>query len=47
MVLLDVSGSMDFDPLRPVYNRFLVTGFSRSTQPKNKGKQDSKLEDSF
>ena len=38
MILLDVSGSMDFDPLRPVYNQYLITGYTRSTQPKNKGK---------
>jgi hypothetical protein len=37
MILLDVSGSMDFDPLRPNYDQYLVTGYSRSTQPKNKG----------
>ena len=37
MILLDVSGSMDFDPLRPNYNEYLITGYSRSTQPKNKG----------
>lgn len=36
MILLDVSGSMDFDPLRPNYNGYLVTGYSPSTQPKNK-----------
>ncbi|KAG0645420.1 hypothetical protein D0Z07_8539 [Hyphodiscus hymeniophilus] len=36
MILLDVSGSMDFDPLRPDYNGYLITGYSRSTQPKNK-----------
>ncbi|KAK9368291.1 hypothetical protein V1509DRAFT_83416 [Lipomyces kononenkoae] len=36
MILLDVSGSMDFDPARPNYNKYLITGFSRSTQPKNK-----------
>ncbi|KAK9234133.1 hypothetical protein V1525DRAFT_428682 [Lipomyces kononenkoae] len=36
MVLLDVSGSMDFDPVRPNYNKYLITGYSRSTQPKNK-----------
>ncbi|KAF2159976.1 hypothetical protein M409DRAFT_60379 [Zasmidium cellare ATCC 36951] len=36
MILLDVSGSMDFDPVRPIYNEYLVTGWSRSTQPKNK-----------
>jgi hypothetical protein len=39
MILLDVSGSMDFDPVRPNYNQYLITGYSRSTQPKNKGKQ--------
>lgn len=38
MILLDVSGSMDFDPLRPNYNQYLITGYSKSTQPKNKGK---------
>lgn len=37
MILLDVSGSMDFDPMRPNYNEYLITGYSRSTQPKNKG----------
>ncbi|KAK5167508.1 uncharacterized protein LTR77_007207 [Saxophila tyrrhenica] len=36
MILLDVSGSMDFDPQRPVYEQYLVTGFAPSTQPKNK-----------
>ncbi|KAK9481806.1 hypothetical protein V1527DRAFT_516315 [Lipomyces starkeyi] len=37
MVLLDVSGSMDFDPVCPNYNKDFITGYSRSTQPKNKG----------
>jgi hypothetical protein len=37
MILLDVSGSMNFDPVRPNYNQYLITGYSRSTQPKNKG----------
>lgn len=37
MILLDVSGSMDFDPVRPDYERYLITGYSKSTQPKNKG----------
>ena len=37
MILLDVSGSMDFDPMRPIYTQYLVTGFTSSTQPKNKG----------
>ncbi|KAM0755845.1 hypothetical protein T439DRAFT_376135 [Meredithblackwellia eburnea MCA 4105] len=36
MILLDVSSSMDFDPLRPVYDRYMVTNYQRSTQPKNK-----------
>ncbi|KAJ5690348.1 hypothetical protein N7462_004740 [Penicillium macrosclerotiorum] len=36
MILLDVSGSMDFDPVRPNYVQYLITGFSPSTQPKNK-----------
>lgn len=40
MILLDVSGSMDFTPQRPVYNQYLITGFARSTQPKNKGKNN-------
>lgn len=36
MILLDVSGSMDFDPVRPCYNRYLITGYTRTMQPKNK-----------
>lgn len=36
MLLLDVSGSMDFDPVRPNYSKYLITGYSPSTQPKNK-----------
>ncbi|KAI0475276.1 hypothetical protein GGR56DRAFT_645371 [Xylariaceae sp. FL0804] len=36
MILLDVSGSMDFQPQRPVYDQYLVTGWAYSTQPKNK-----------
>ncbi|CAK7266056.1 hypothetical protein SEPCBS119000_001826 [Sporothrix epigloea] len=36
MILLDVSGSMDFDPVRPKYDHYLITGYARSTQPKNK-----------
>lgn len=40
MILLDVSGSMDFEPMRPNYNHYLITGYSRSTQPKNKGSSD-------
>lgn len=38
MILLDVSGSMDFDPLRPIYDQYLITDYTRSTQPKNRGK---------
>jgi hypothetical protein len=45
MILLDVSGSMDFDPVRPDYNQYLITGYVRSTQPKNKGKLRIKLSD--
>lgn len=37
MILLDVSGSMDFEPVRPDYNQYLITSYSPSTQPKNKG----------
>jgi hypothetical protein len=37
MILLDVSGSMDFTPVRPIYDQFLITGFTKSPQPKNKG----------
>lgn len=36
MILLDVSGSMDFTPRRPIYSQYLVTGWDNSTQPKNK-----------
>ncbi|KAK9242633.1 hypothetical protein V1506DRAFT_562735 [Lipomyces tetrasporus] len=36
MILLDVSGSMDFNPVRPNYSKYLITGYSKSTQPKNK-----------
>jgi hypothetical protein len=36
MILLDVSGSMDFDPVRPNYDQYLITGYSKGTQPKNK-----------
>ncbi|RDW66375.1 hypothetical protein BP6252_10010 [Coleophoma cylindrospora] len=36
MILLDVSGSMDFDPVRPNYVEYLITGYTKSTQPKNK-----------
>ncbi|KAJ7750351.1 hypothetical protein B0H16DRAFT_1550400 [Mycena metata] len=36
MILLDVSGSMNFDPLRTVYINYLITGFAPSTQPRNK-----------
>ena len=36
MILLDVSGSMDFDPVRPIYDKYLITQYARGTQPKNK-----------
>ena len=36
MILLDVSGSMDFDPVRPVYQQYLITNYVAGTQPKNK-----------
>jgi hypothetical protein len=45
MILLDVSGSMGFDPVRPNYNQYLITGYSRSTQPKNKGNSPNALID--
>lgn len=45
MILLDVSGSMDFDPLRPNYDQYLITGYSRSTQPKNKSELPPKNRD--
>ena len=45
MILLDVSGSMDFVPQRPRYERYLVTGFDQSGQPKNKGTFDTSLPD--
>lgn len=41
MILLDVSGSMDFDPVRPIYNQYLITDYLRSTQPKNKGEHSN------
>lgn len=37
MILLDASGSMDFVPMRTVYKQYLITGFARSIQPRNKG----------
>ena len=37
MILLDISGSMDFDPQRPVYDQYLIKRFARTMQPKNKG----------
>lgn len=45
MILLDVSGSMDFDPLRPKYDKYLITGYESSTQPKNKGWYESQCFD--
>jgi hypothetical protein len=61
MLLLDVSGSMDFDPVRPKYvyrlsisflalkltfdsyNHYLITGYSKTAQPKNKGKSEQNI----
>jgi hypothetical protein len=37
MILLDVSGSMDFVPQRPIYNKYLITDYTNTNQPKNKG----------
>lgn len=36
MILLDVSGSMNFVPMRPTYNQYLITGYAKSNQPRNK-----------
>ncbi|KAJ5792877.1 uncharacterized protein N7503_008855 [Penicillium pulvis] len=36
MILLDVSGSMNFEPIRPIYEEALIRGYEHSTQPKNK-----------
>lgn len=36
VILLDVSGSMDFDPMRPLYDEYLITGYTGSNQPKNR-----------
>ncbi|CAG8939872.1 unnamed protein product [Penicillium salamii] len=37
MVMLDVCGSMDSNPLKPKYNQYLITAFSKSNQPKHQG----------
>lgn len=37
VILLDVSGSMDSQPRRPEYNRFLIMKHKMISQPKNKG----------
>lgn len=42
MILLDVSGSMAFEPVRPVYDQYLITRYVRSLQPKNKGKNNTR-----
>ncbi|KAL7954553.1 hypothetical protein V8C34DRAFT_294022 [Trichoderma compactum] len=36
VILLDVSGSMDFEPMRPLYDEYLIKGYTQSTQPKNR-----------
>lgn len=38
MILLDVSSSMDFEPIRPVYADLLIMEWLKTRQPKNKGK---------
>lgn len=43
MILLDVSGSMDFEPQSPVYEKYLITGMRPSTQPKNKGESSCRV----
>lgn len=43
MILLDVSGSMSFDPVRPVYNQYLITNYVNSSQPKNGGRHENHL----
>lgn len=42
MILLDVSGSMDFEPVRPIYDQYLITQYVRSSQPKNKGRKNTR-----
>lgn len=41
MLLLDVSGSMNTTPMRPVYTQYLVTKLAIATQPKSKGEGGS------
>ncbi|KAH8678159.1 hypothetical protein BX600DRAFT_479497 [Xylariales sp. PMI_506] len=36
MILLDISASMDTVTMRPNYEQYLITGYTRTTQPKNK-----------
>ena len=43
MILLDASGSMDFDGLRPIYQQYLITGYAQSNQPRNKGEHACRL----
>lgn len=42
VILLDASGSMGFVPMRPVYNQYLITSYTKSTQPKNRRKYITK-----
>lgn len=37
VILLDVSGSMEMNAFRPIYDQYLITGYCRSPQPINKG----------
>jgi hypothetical protein len=41
MILLDARGSMDASPLHPNYKQYLITGFSKSEQPKHQGEINS------
>jgi hypothetical protein len=43
MILLDARGSMDSIPLKPNYKQYLITGFSRSDQPKHQGEFEEQI----
>jgi hypothetical protein len=43
MILLDTSGSMDFEPQRPNYDRYLIRSYTNTNQPKNKGQRARKV----
>jgi hypothetical protein len=40
IILLDVRGSMNASPLHPNYKQYLITGFSKSDQPKHQGESN-------